>query len=447
MSWWIAAADERVRAASPSCGTSTIASHIEHRTIDGHCDCMFPVNLYGWSLIDMAALIAPRPALIVSADRDALFHIDGILQFHNRLVRVYEALGVPQNIELFTFRGPHSYQPESRRKTFQWFLRVLQGREVPLDEIADVDGHLEKPSTLQVYRDGLPPNNRATTVHDWFVPRATVRVIQDKDDLERERQRVVRRLKETAFSAFPTSPPRPVIHIVQEWLDKAGNKHMLFEYPSEQDIQLNGALMLPKDAPSDSPLALELLHPDDTVWLARHKGTPGLPENWRRAVVETRGTGSAPWHPGLSWHVRRAAALTGRTVASLRIFDTLQALCTLRNVVGDHPIYLVARGEMAGVALYAALLDPTVHGLILFDPPATHNAPSPPDGTGDALELLGVLRVTDFPYVAGLLWPRKLVFVGGRPEKYMWAEDLYIRLGAPGSWWNVSQLASWRPGT
>src|SRR5690606_2580511 len=151
---------------------------------------------------------------------------------------------------------------------------------------------------------------------------------------------------------------------------EAGNRYTAFTYASEREWRLGGTLMLPNDAPGDAPLAVELLHPDDMAWLAAFRWTPGLPRRWRRAVVETRGTGTAGWPSGLSWHVRRAWALTGRTVASLRISDTLQALRALRTVqaVAGSPVYLVARGEMAAVAMYAALLDNTVRGLILFDP-------------------------------------------------------------------------------
>src|SRR5690606_15331043 len=107
-------------------------------------------------------------------------------------------------------------------------------------------------------------------------------------------------------------------------------------------------------------------------------------------------------------------------------------------------IYLGARGEMAAAALYAALLDGNVAGLVLYDPPATQDAPGEADGTGPCLEMLGCLRVTDLPQVAGFLWPAKLVFVGGRPESYRWAEELYERLGPPGGYWNVSALQHWR---
>ena len=52
--------------------------------------------------------------LIVSADRDGIFTIDSINEFRQRLGKLYEHLGVPENLDLFTFRAHHSYQPMSR---------------------------------------------------------------------------------------------------------------------------------------------------------------------------------------------------------------------------------------------------------------------------------------------------------------------------------------------
>jgi hypothetical protein len=91
-------------------------------------------------------------------------------------------------------------------------------------------------------------------------------------------------------------------------------------------------------------------------------------------------------------------------------------------------IALAGRGQMAVVALYAALLRGNTDA-ILVDAPATQNAPSQPDGTGEAIEMLNVLRFTDLPYVAGLLYPASLTFVGDVPETYEWTEALYRQLG------------------
>jgi hypothetical protein len=61
--------------------------------------------------------------------------------------------------------------------------------------------------------------------------------------------------------------------------------------------------------------------------------------------------------------------------------------------------------------------------------PATQNAASQPDGLGNAIEMLGCLRFTDLPQVAGMLYPARLVFNGEHPATYDWARDLYDRLG------------------
>ena len=53
--------------------------------MDGHCDCMWPNNAYHWDLADVGALIAPRPLLIASADRDPLFTIASVREVHRQL--------------------------------------------------------------------------------------------------------------------------------------------------------------------------------------------------------------------------------------------------------------------------------------------------------------------------------------------------------------------------
>ena len=47
-SWWVAALDERVKAAVPIAGITDLHNHIVDGTIEGHCDCMFMVNTYRW---------------------------------------------------------------------------------------------------------------------------------------------------------------------------------------------------------------------------------------------------------------------------------------------------------------------------------------------------------------------------------------------------------------
>ena len=165
------------------------------------------------------------------------------------------------------------------------------------------------------------------------------------------------------------------------------------------------------------------------------------------AFLACRGIGETGWSPDLQWHVRRAAAWTGRTVASMRVYDVLRCVQMLRGLEGvaQQKIVIAARGEMGAIAAYAAFLDDRIEGVLLEDPPATQNAPSQPDGRGPALEMLNCLRITDLPQVVGLLFPRTVAVMGEVPDTYGWARDLYRRLGAEDRFQQPARMVDWTP--
>jgi hypothetical protein len=279
---------------------------------------------------------------------------------------------------------------------------------------------------------------------------------------------VVTGLREHAFRQFPADEAPLDLEIRQRFeTQTARGAH--FRFTGEPGWRLNGTYTRRLDWQTPHGVVISLHSPDDLhsadvrvggVHVADIRSVSAafvgrLTERYGVAHVETRGTAEAGWAPALSWHVRRAAAILGRTVAGMRVYDTLRAIEAVRALAGVDPqgidpehIILAARGEMTVAALCAALcaalLDGQVEAVALYDPPATLNQPSRPDGTGEAIELLNALRITDLPEMAGLLWPAELVFVGRRPESYRWAEDVYGALGAPGVVRHVKRLDDWR---
>lgn len=444
--WWVAAADERVKVAAPVCGTATLASHIYDRTIDGHCDCMWWINTYRWDLADVAGLVAPRPLLIASADRDGIFTITAIREVHAQAQRLYGLLGVPGNLRLVETPGPHSYHERSRTAIFSWFAKHLQGREVPPEEIGDIDlapERQESADTLRVFVDGPPADDRAPRIQDELIPLPQPPRIVALTGLEKERQRVLTALRERTFGAFPSTPPPLATQV--EFEDAEGNAYNCrFAFTAEEGWRLHGTLAVPNAAARPAPVVVALRSPGEERQATEAFIGP-VRAPWARAIVDVRGTGDTAWGEELQWHLRRAAAWTGRTLASMRVFDTLRALEAVRDLphVDGRRVALAARGEMAAVALYAALLDGGVSVVLLQDPPATQNAPSQPDGRGPAIEMLNCLRITDLPQVAGLLYPAQLVMVGECPPTYQWAEALYRTLGAPDRFRRLPSLAAW----
>ncbi|MGI6544469.1 MAG: alpha/beta hydrolase [Limnochordia bacterium] len=447
MTWSLMAADDRIQAGAPSCSTGTIAAHVRERTIDYHCDCTFPINAWGWEMIDFASLCAPRPVLIAAAERDSLFSLDAIRDFYARLKRVYSHTGAAENLQLVTHPGAHGYAPNTRRRISQWFLRHLQGREISCAEIADFDGHVESSATLQVFVHGCPANDRSTSAHDWFIPKARMPEINTPQELRETKRQVVAHLRKYSFATFPQPLPDPQPRRVREYLYPTLT--IDFTYKPEPGWQLTGRLTYPGAEVQPRPAVIELLNPTDTrsdICKSTSMLKGALP-NWIHGSLSPRGTGDTAWSPHQQWNLRRSAALVGRTLASLRVLDTLQGLQAIRQLGGvdTSQLYLAARGEMAIVALYAALLDGNLSGVLLKDLPATLDQPGDMDGTGMAPEIINALRFADLPHAAGLLWPAKLVFIGRTPASYQWAMDLYERLADKGGWWRVESLTHWRP--
>jgi len=449
LSWYVAAADERIDVAAPVCGTGTLESHIKDRTIDGHCDCMWWINCYQWDLSEVAALIAPRPLMIASANRDGLFTIEAIRECHEDVKGIYELYGADDRLELVVTPGPHSYHEISRTKIFSWFLKHLCNRDVPPEKVGDIDSReeaQESADTLRTYVDGPPPDDRTKTIQDSFMKLAEPPSISSADDLKSHRENVVELLREKTFGAFPDKPCDLDVALDFRSLNNqtSGTHHYSFSPEAGWRLKFDWHWRESPDKPA--PVVLMLKSPRVVNRWAASSFLNGVPRSWGRAFLETRGVGESSWGPEIQWHLRRSAAWTGRTIASTRVYDTLRCLEALRTVEGvdGDQVALAADGEMAAVALYAALLDGNVKTIILGNPPATQDAPSEEDGTGVAIEMLNCLRITDLPQVAGLLWPAQVVFVGEVPETYTWAKDLYAQLGEPGKMTRVSELREWK---
>lgn len=107
---FLAAVDERVAAAVPSCYFCTFADSI---LAIHHCpDNYVPdLQLYG-EMYDVAGLIAPRPLLIVAGKDDPIFPIAGVRKAYAKLEKIYAAADAADSLELYVGEGGHRYFSE-----------------------------------------------------------------------------------------------------------------------------------------------------------------------------------------------------------------------------------------------------------------------------------------------------------------------------------------------
>lgn len=432
-SWYIAAADPRIKAVAPVCGASTLKAQIGTRTIDGHCDCMMPINTYQQDFTDIGALIAPRPLLIAQADRDGLNTIESVRELQNDIKRMYELYGVPENIGLIESPGGHSYHKISRQEIQSFFIKHLMDKELSPGETGDIDLAEENQLSeekLRVYTDGIPEDDITTRIQDSFVKLHGDPDISDEKELFAYRDSVKLFLSTRTFGAFPgTGVPFKPRHEFRS-LDGAKYGWDIYSFISETGWRLKVDIRWRNNPDERKPLMLVLRTYDEDRWESE-SFVSGLEGDWNIAFIEVRGVGENAWDPTLQWHVRRASAWTGRTIASMQVYDVLRTIQFCRTLEGIDPenIGIAARDEMTVVAMYAALLDGNCSTLVLKDPPSSQDKPSQADGRGAAIEMLNCLQITDLYQLPALLPPTKIHFQGEVPESYQWSAGLLNKLG------------------
>lgn len=431
ISWFLGAVDSRIKAVAPVCGISTIDGHVTTRTIDGHCDCMMCINTYGWDTKDIGALIAPRPLLIAQSDRDGLNQIESAQEIYHDLKSFYQMLGHPENISFIETPGGHSYHKNSREGIFSFFLKHLKEVEVSPEKAGDIDeAALLSVDDLAAYEDGPPPDDITTTIQDSFVDLASPPRISNVDQLIKFRDQVRESLMKRTFNHFPDSDcalnPEQIFR-TDDSAEFGGEKYYI---NTEKGWRLKANIYWRQPKDQKKPMMIILRNPNEAK-NESERFSNGLSDLWNIAIVDVRGVGESGWSADLQWHIRRASAWTGRTIASMRVYDLLRFMDFIRTLPGvdSARIGVAGRGEMSVVAMYGALLDGNCKTVIIQEPPETQNAASNSDGRGDAIEMLNCLRITDVNQLPGLIYPTETLVSGEIPNSYQWSLDVAESIG------------------
>ena len=446
-SWYLAALDPRVKAVAPVSGAGSLDMQIAHCTVDAHCDCMMPLNTYLFDYADIGALIAPRPLMIANADRDDLYSIESIRDLAKNIRKAYSFFNAENNISLIEASGGHADRSQLRPKIYSFFLYHLMGKTIAPDIVGDFDTSAAvvlSDAALRVWANGKLKDDRTTSIQNSFITLASAPVIKDRADWEDYRVRVTDFLRAKTFHAFPGVKDPLEVKWEFRYKEEARVESRVYSFIPEKDWRLKVKIDWNQSPGQQQPLLLVLRNPNEPRNAAEEL-IKGVNPNLSVAFFEARGIGETGWSPGLQWHIRRAAAWTGRTIASMRVYDVLRCLEMLRSLEGceKQSISIAASGEMAAVALYAAFLDGNIHSIIIKDPPASQDITSEKDGSGSAIEMLNCLQVTDLPQIAGSIAVKNFIVLGQLPETYQWTERVFKQV-KQGNFIKLKSLDEWK---
>ena len=404
--FWIAAADPRVKVAVAVSGMADLPAYVPHRVINGHCDCMFFYNTFRWPWARIAALIAPRPQLFVNSDNDQIFPMDANQRVIQRLERLYSLYGAGDRVDAVVSIGGHAYRQDIRQSTFRFLNLHLKGQaaEVTDSEVDLVRGprsgdHPIAPERLRVFRtdDDLPTDQRNTVIDRHFVPMAEPPLPQP-GQFARWRSELLRRLRAASFRTLPArgapgQPLEPLSNGVWTLASEPGLRITLRALEGSRDLTRAARIWLLIEG--DQPIRAQ------PAWL-----TPELRPNDALVVCAPRGRGSSKWtQKNPPNYVERSHALLGTTVDAGRVGDIIAAARALRHQFPSATIH-VAGARGAGIlAAYAALFEREEIASVCANRPLTsHMQPGAP-------AFLNVLRVCDIPEVLGMLAPRRVTLI------------------------------------
>ena len=144
----LAAVDPRIKVAVP---VNMISLHMQ-----GGCLCENPPGLrLDMTNVEIAATIAPRPMLMVSATGD--WTAETMEVEYPAMRAVYELFGAANQVQAVRITAEHNYNKDSREAMYAWMARWLQ--QAPADiKVAERSFTVEPLSDLLVFhRRSLPP--------------------------------------------------------------------------------------------------------------------------------------------------------------------------------------------------------------------------------------------------------------------------------------------------
>ncbi|MFN0088134.1 MAG: alpha/beta hydrolase family protein [Blastocatellia bacterium] len=421
--FWIAAIDDRVKAAAPVSGLGDLTFYAGEDGISRHCDCFFFYNSARWNWTTVAALACPRPMLFVNSDHDTYFPMPNNERISARLERLYSLFGASDLVDAVISVGGHGYRTDIRRAVYEFFNRHFREdarRVTDADAFMNADGSpLIDRKLLRVFPADadIPKGHINTRIDELFITPAKpgAPAAGQFDAWQRD---LLARLRKAAFGAWPAAAP-------SVYMPALGSEPRAEKEATEEGIEVFWRWLPGKGAAR----WLIVLDPDEDAGK--------LPE-WARQIVgegsalllSPRGGGPGAWtRDKFPNPIERSMALIGATVDGGRVWDVM----TVAGRSAEPNVHWRAagRGRAGILAAYAALYQPAIEAVVAVDPPASHLprfGRTPEEKYGPPL--LNALRVLDIPEALGCLSPRRLTLIGAADPAFDRTAAIYRSAGA-----------------
>lgn len=369
---YIAALDERVRAAAPECYITTFDKLLRSRGPQDAEQIPYRAIAEGLDLPDFIVARAPKPTLLIGTTND-IFSIQGFRDAYREAKLAYQAFGQPDNLQKAEDDTVHASTRKNREAAYAFFQKHLDNPGSPEDLKVELFSEQE----LQVIPDKNAPR---------FAQRETLFSLNKKYAQDLVQRRTERR------KTHPLDP---------ETLRKSVVAHTGYENPpKEREAIFSGRVLPPEyviekylvQGASDYHLPVLWLKPKqakgEVVLLLDDRGkavalAPGeladrlAREGHEVIVADLSGVGELATGyykegdailNGVPLNLWFTGIMTGKSLVAVRAEEIKLLADFIKKNVSAQPLTAIASGTLAADLLHAAVIAAPFERTILIEP-------------------------------------------------------------------------------
>ncbi len=417
---FIAAIDERILAAAPTCFITKYKYIFKSIGPQDAEQNIFHFLKEGLDHADLIELRAPKPTLIVSTTRD-FFSIQGVRETFDEAKNTFRAFGHEDLLQLTEADYDHGFAKKNNEATYAFFQKYLKNPGDPADEEVDVIPEKD----LQVTETGqIATSLTGETIYS--LNRRVVETQVAKLDAERRNPdghllALDASVRELSGFEFPENFGRPIFsgRFVNE--DYSLEKYLI---QGSGDYQIPTALFLPEGSSKKDEIVILLddrgmehaANKDSLLHLLVKQGFSVL-------LFDVPGIGSLgpgylkgdAYIDNVSYNQWFAGILTGKSIVGLRAEDIVRITHFIKTQFPEaETISALASGSVGSGLLHAAYFDLSIQKVCLTnsflsfaDIALSHEYPP----AFIPFTVAGAIEEYDLPDLMAGIYPRKLLIV------------------------------------
>lgn len=417
---FIAAIDERILAAAPTCFITKYKYIFKSIGPQDAEQNIFHFLKEGLDHADLIELRAPKPTLIVSTTRD-FFSIQGARETFTEAKKTFRAFGNEDQLQLSEADYDHGFATKNNEATYAFFQKYLNNPVDSIDEEVDLIPEKE----LQVTSSGQIASSLAGetlySLNKKVVEAQLAKLNAKRMNRAEHMHAMAASVQRLSGFEYPKNLGDPIFsgRVVNE--DYSLEKYLI---QGSGDYQIPAALFLPEGSSEKNEIVL-ILDDRGMEHAANKDSLSHLLVNQGYSVLLFDVAGIGFLGPGylkgdayidnVSYNQWFAGILTGKSIVGLRAEDIVRVTHFIKTQFPEAgTISALASGSVGSGLLHAAYFDPSIQEVCLSnsflsfsDIALSHEYPP----AFIPFTVAGAIEEYDLPDLMAGIHPRKLLIV------------------------------------